>query len=275
MICFPNAKINLGLRIIEKRPDGYHNLETVFYPIGLKDALESVPNTHNTDYSLSVNNLNEADKAGGLENNLVTKAFRLIQSKYSLQSADFFLHKAIPTGAGLGGGSSDAAFTLKLINETNRLGLTETELEEFSAHLGADCAFFIKNKPIFASGIGTVFENIALSLKGYYLILVKPNIHVSTAEAYSLVHPARPELSLKKALTDPVSTWKETVVNDFEASVFERYPQIRDIKEQMYLNGAVYASMSGSGSSVFGLFTESVDLRQYFKACFYWSETIG
>lgn len=275
MICFPNAKINLGLRIIEKRPDGYHNLETVFYPIGLKDALESVPNTHNTDYSLSVNDLNETDKPGCLENNLVTKAFRLIQSKYSLQSADFFLHKAIPTGAGLGGGSSDAAFTLKLINETNRLGLTETELEEISAHLGADCAFFIKNKPIFASGIGTVFENIALSLKGYYLILVKPNIHVSTAEAYSLVHPARPELSLKNVLTNPVSTWKDTVVNDFEASVFERYPQIRDIKEQMYLNGAVYASMSGSGSSVFGLFTTPVDLRQYFKACFYWSEFLA
>ena len=275
MICFPNAKINLGLRIIEKRPDGYHNLETVFYPIGLKDALESVPNTNSTNYSLSVNDLNETDKAGDLENNLVTKAFRLIQSKYSLQSADFFLHKAIPTGAGLGGGSSDAAFTLKLINETNRLGLTETELEGISAHLGADCAFFIKNKPIFASGIGTVFENIALSLKGYYLILVKPNIHVSTAEAYSLVHPARPELSLKNVLTNPVSTWKDTVVNDFEASVFERYPQIRDIKEQMYLNGAVYASMSGSGSSVFGIFTEPVDLRQYFKACFYWSETLA
>lgn len=275
MICFPNAKINLGLRIIEKRPDGYHNLETVFYPIGLKDALELVPNTHKTDYSLSVNDLNETDKAGDLENNLVTKAFRLIQSKYSLQSADFFLHKAIPTGAGLGGGSSDAAFTLKLINETNRLGLTETELEKISAHLGADCAFFIKNKPIFASEIGTVFENIALSLKGYYLILVKPNIHVSTAEAYSLVHPAKPELSLKDVLTNPVSTWKDTVVNDFEASVFERHPQIRDIKEQMYLNGAVYASMSGSGSSVFGLFSEPVDMRQYFKACFYWSETLA
>jgi len=275
MICFPNAKINLGLRIIEKRPDGYHNLETVFYPIGLKDALELVPNTHKTDYSLSVNDLNETDKAGDLENNLVTKAFRLIQSKYSLQSADFFLHKAIPTGAGLGGGSSDAAFTLKLINETNRLGITETELEKISAHLGADCAFFIKNKPIFASGIGTVFENIALSLKGYYLILVKPNIHVSTAEAYSLVHPAKPELSLKNVLTNPVSTWKDTVVNDFEASVFERHPQIRDIKEQMYLNGAVYASMSGSGSSVFGLFTTPVDLRQYFKACFYWSEFLA
>jgi len=275
MICFPNAKINLGLRIIEKRPDGYHNLETVFYPIGLKDALESVPNTNSTNYSLSVNDLNDTDKTGGFENNLVTKAFRLIQSKHSLQSADFFLHKAIPTGAGLGGGSSDAAFTLKLINETNRLGLTETELEEISAQLGADCAFFIKNKPIFASGIGTVFEDIALSLKGYYLILVKPNIHVSTAEAYSLVHPARHEPSLKNVLTKPVSTWKDTVVNDFEASVFERHPQIRDIKEQMYLNGAVYASMSGSGSSVFGIFTEPVDLRQYFKACFYWSETLA
>lgn len=275
MICFPNAKINLGLRIIEKRPDGYHNLETVFYPIGLKDALECVPNTHGSDYTLSVSGLGDLNETVDLEKNLVTKAFRLIQSKHLLQSADFYLHKVIPTGAGLGGGSSDAAFTLKLLNETNGIGLSETELENISAHLGADCAFFIKNKPIFASGIGTVFENIALSLEGYYLVLVKPDIHVSTAEAYSLVHPDRPKIALKEALADSIDTWKNTVVNDFETSVFERYPQIRSIKEQMYLNGAFYASMSGSGSSVFGLFRKPVDLRQSFKDCFYWSETLA
>jgi 4-diphosphocytidyl-2C-methyl-D-erythritol kinase len=274
MICFPNAKINLGLRIVEKRPDGYHNLETVFYPIGLKDALESVPSTHRTDFTLTVSGIYEKENPKEQEKNLITKAYRLLQGKYDLQSADFYLHKAIPTGAGLGGGSSDAAFTLKIVNEINNLGLTSFELEELSVHLGADCSFFIKNKPTFASGIGTIFEDIALSLKGYYLVLVKPNIHVSTAEAYSLVHPAYPELSLKYVLTHPISTWKNTVVNDFEASIFERYPQIESIKEQMYLSGALYASMSGSGSSVFGLFDKPVNLQQSFKDCFYWSETL-
>jgi 4-diphosphocytidyl-2-C-methyl-D-erythritol kinase len=274
MICFPNAKINLGLRIIEKRPDGYHNLETVFYPIGLKDALEIVPNTHHSDFSLSVSGLRSIDYIGNTEKNLVTKAFRLLQSNYSLSPADFYLYKTIPSGAGLGGGSSDAAFALKIINKINNLSLSDYELEDFSAHLGADCSFFIKNKPTFATGIGTVFEDISLHLKGYYLILVKPNIHVSTAEAYSQVHPAYPESSLKDVLTDPVSTWKNTVVNDFEASVFNLYPEIKSIKEQMYLNGAEYASMSGSGSSVFGLFSEPVDLRSSFRDCFYWSETL-
>jgi len=274
MICFPNAKINLGLRIVEKRPDGYHNLETVFYPIGLKDALECVPNTHHTDFSLSVSGFDCMDQTGNPENNLITKAFRLLESKYRLQPSDVHLYKAIPTGAGLGGGSSDAAFTLKIINEINKLGLSDYELEVLSAHLGADCSFFIKNKPIFATGIGTVFEDIKLSLKGYYLILVKPDIHVSTAEAYSLVHPVRPETLLKDVLTNPITTWKNNVVNDFEVSVFERYPQIKTIKEQMYLDGAIYASMSGSGSSVFGLFNEPIDLHQSFKDCFYWSETL-
>lgn len=274
MICFPNAKINLGLRIVEKRPDGYHNLETVFYPIGLKDALEFVPNTHNTDFSLNVSGLGILDQTDNPENNLITKAFRLLQTKHTLQPVDCHLYKAIPTGAGLGGGSSDAAFALKLLNEMNNLGLSNNELEAMAAYLGADCSFFIKNKPIFASGIGTDFENISLSLKGYYLILVKPYIHVSTAEAYSLVRPACPETSLKDILINPLTTWKNTVVNDFEVSVFERYPQIKTIKEQMYLEGATYASMSGSGSSVFGLFKEPADLRQSFKDCFYWSETL-
>jgi len=274
MICFPNAKINLGLRIVEKRSDGYHNLETVFYPIGLKDALEFVPNTHHTDFSLNVSGLDCMDPTEDPEKNLITKAFRLLQSENKLQSVDCHLFKAIPTGAGLGGGSSDAAFTLKMINEMNNLGLSDNELEAKSALLGADCSFFIKNKPIFATGIGTVFDTISLSLKGYYLILVKPDIHVSSAEAYSLVRPARPETPLKDVLSNPVTTWKNTVVNDFEISVFERYPRIKTIKEQMYLNGAVYASMSGSGSSVYGLFREPLNLRQSFKDCFYWSEVL-
>lgn len=275
MICFPNAKINLGLRIIKKRSDGYHNIETVFYPIGLSDVLESVPNTQDTDYTLSVSGLKIDEKPTNINDNLVTKTFRLLQSKFSLQPADFFLHKVIPIGAGLGGGSSNAAFTLKLINEINKLGLSDTELEKFSAHLGADCAFFSKNKPIFASGIGTIFSEIDLSLKGYYLVLVKPGFSVSTTEAYSLVHPKQPDISLKESLSQPIETWKNTVVNDFEEPIFEKYPQIRLIKEHLYKEGASYASMSGSGSSVFGLFREPVDLRKNFKDCFYWSETLS
>jgi 4-diphosphocytidyl-2-C-methyl-D-erythritol kinase len=275
MICFPNAKINLGLRIIEKRSDGYHNIETVFYPIGLCDALESVPNNQNTDYTLSVSGLKTDEKSTDINNNLVTKAFRLLQSTYSLLPADFFLHKIIPIGAGLGGGSSDAAFALKLINEINNLGLSNAELENISAHLGADCAFFSKNKPIFASGIGTDFIDIDIRLKGYFLVLVKPDIFVSTAKAYSLVCPAHPDSSLKELLSEPIETWKETVVNDFELPIFEKYPQIRLIKDSLYKEGASYASMSGSGSSVFGLFREPVDLRKYFKGYFYWCETLS
>jgi len=278
MICFPNAKINLGLRIIEKRPDGYHNLETVFYPIGLKDVLESVPNTQNNQNSISVSGLWSDDtstlETSMPENNLVTKSLRLLQSNYRIQPAHYYLHKAIPTGAGLGGGSSDAAFALKMIQDINNLNLSVAELEEFSAHLGADCAFFIKNKPIFASGIGTIFENTSVSLKGYFLVLIKPDIHVSTAEAYSLVKPARPTLSLKKAIESPVETWKETILNDFEVSVFQRYPEIESIKNKLYQEGALYASMSGSGSSVFGIFREPVDLKQTFQKSFYWSETL-
>jgi 4-diphosphocytidyl-2-C-methyl-D-erythritol kinase len=275
MIFFPNAKINLGLRVVERRPDGYHNLETVFYPIGLKDALEVVPYPSETDFSLSVSGLQFSSFNAEMEDNLVTKAFRLLQNRFELKPAACYLKKTIPTGAGLGGGSSDAAYALKIINILNDLGLSDGELEQISAHLGADCAFFIKNKPIFASGIGTDFEDIAFSLQGYFLILVKPDIHVSTAEAYSLVHPGRPLKPLKKLICKPVSTWKDTVTNDFEVSVFQRYPRIGSIKELLYSNGAVYASMSGSGSSVYGLFKAPVDLRPLFPDCFYWSEILS
>jgi 4-diphosphocytidyl-2-C-methyl-D-erythritol kinase len=275
MLCFPNAKINLGLQVVEKRPDGYHNLETVFYPIGLKDALEGVPHPDGKSYSLELYPTNsKLLQAVDIENNIVTKAFRLLEERYPLQPSAFFLKKVIPTGAGLGGGSSDAAFALKIINLMNQLGLSDTELEQFSAQLGADCAFFIKNNPIFASGIGTDFEDISLSLRGFYLVLVKPTIHVSTAEAYLSVCPKRPERSLKEVIGNPIETWKGVVLNDFEPSVFHRYPVIGKIKEVLYQEGAVYASMSGSGSSVFGLFKSPIDLEQTFKGCFYWSETL-
>jgi len=275
MICFPNAKINLGLRVTEKRPDGYHNLETVFYPIGLKDALEVVPHPNEKSFSLEVKTMDTEFLVMDEEKNIVTKAFRLMESQFKLQPSAFFLKKGIPTGAGLGGGSSDAAYTLKIINLINKLGLSDSELERFSAQIGADCAFFIKNKPIFASGIGTDFEDVKLNLRGLFLVLLKPNVHVSTAEAYSLVHPAHPTRSLKEWIGYPIETWRKNVINDFENSVFLKYPIIGDIKEALYRNGAVYASMSGSGSSVYGLFKTPVDLKALFPDHFYWSEILN
>ena len=274
MLCFPNAKINIGLKVVEKRPDGFHNLETVFYPIGLKDALEVVPNQDGNAYSIHVTGLNVKDMQSDPEANIVTRAYRLLQKDFDLIPLSVFLHKAIPTGAGLGGGSSDAANALVLIQKMNKLHLTDAVLEQYSAQLGADCAFFIKNNPIFATGIGTSFEDVSLTLAGLHLILIKPDIHVSTPEAYSMVKPAKPERSLKELIENPLETWKDAVVNDFEASVFAKYPKIASIKDTLYRKGAIYASMSGSGSSVFGLFKEQIELKSDFSDCFYWSETL-
>ena len=256
MITFPNAKINLGLNIVGKRPDGYHNLETVFYPIAWEDALEIVENERNENgYSLHLSGI---PVDGNCHDNLVAKAYRMLQKTYALPPIDIFLHKHIPTGAGLGGGSSDAAFMIKMLNRLFRLQMTEAQMEETASALGADCAFFIRNKPVFAEGTGNVFEEIALDLSGYHIIVVKPDIFVSTKEAFSRVTPQRPALSLKDIVNRPVGEWKEQMKNDFEDSVFTLYPAIRAIKETLYANGAAYASMSGSGAAVYGLFPNPV-----------------
>ncbi len=273
MITFPNAKINLGLNIIEKRPDGYHNLETVFYPIFIEDALEvvSLKDTIDKEYRLHISG---AAIEGNPKENLVIKAYRLLQKYYKFPPIDIYLHKHIPAGAGLGGGSSDAAFMLKLLNETYCLNLSTAKLESYAAMLGADCAFFIKNEPVFASGIGNIFEPIDLSLADYYITIVKPDIFVSTREAFSLIKPSRPLLSLKEIIRKPIEEWKEWMFNDFEVSVFTKYPDIRMIKEVLYCNGALYASMSGSGSSVFGIFKEDPTFlltEEKFRHCFIWS----
>lgn len=253
MITFPNAKINLGLHITEKRPDGYHNLETVFYPVPLEDALEihlqSTPSTGK--YALHLSGI---EVTGNVDDNLVVKAYRLLDRDFELPPVDIHLFKHIPSGAGLGGGSADAAFMLKLLNERFSLNLSTEQLETYAATLGADCAFFIRNEPTFAEGIGNIFSPIPLSLKGYQLVIIKPDIFVSTREAFSQIRPQRPEHSLCDSLARPIEEWKECVVNDFEASVFPQFPTIKKIKEELYRQGAVYASMSGSGSSVFGLF---------------------
>lgn len=252
MITFPNAKINLGLNITEKRPDGYHNLETIFYPIPLEDALEACPRKEGLgSYSLSQSGLSIE---GDAENNLVVKAYKLLDETYHLPPVDIYLHKHIPSGAGLGGGSADAAFMLKLLNRMYRLNLTDDQLEAYAARLGADCAFFVRNQPTYAEGIGNIFSPVELSLAGWQLLLVKPNIFVSTRDAFARIRPRHPERNLRDLINQPVKSWKDSMINDFEESVFPQFPAIGDIKTELYHLGAVYASMSGSGSSVYGLF---------------------
>ena len=267
MITYPNAKINLGLNIVEKRPDGYHNLETVFYPIPLQDALEVTKLEDEKEYKLKISGM---PIEGEPENNLVVKAYHLLKKDFpDMAPINIHMYKHIPTGAGLGGGSSDAAFMIKLLNEKFGLNLSTERMEEYAATLGADCAFFIQNKPVFASGIGNVFESINLSLKGYYLVLVKPEIFVSTKEAYANIQPMHPSQSLKEIIRMPVETWRATMKNDFEESVFQKYPEIAAIKDKLYDMGAIYASMSGSGSSVFGIFREQVEyVDEVFSGCF-------
>jgi 4-diphosphocytidyl-2-C-methyl-D-erythritol kinase len=260
MITFPNAKINIGLNIVEKRPDGYHNIETLFYPIPIKDALEIVPSNDKKhsfhSYGIPV---------GDPDKNLVMKALRLLEKDFHIPGLEIHLEKAIPFGAGLGGGSADAAFMLKMLNEFSNLNLSDSQLEHYASKIGADCPFFIKNKPAFATGIGDLLEPVELSLKGYFLVLIKPDIHISTPEAYSLVSPRNPEISIKEWIKKPVKEWKNGIVNDFEKSIFAKYPVIAEIKEQLYDKGALYASMSGSGSSVFGIFDWQVDVSKDFK----------
>lgn len=258
MITFPNAKINLGLNITEKRPDGYHNLETIFYPIPLEDALEACPRKEGPGcYSLSQSGLSIE---GDAENNLVVKAYKLLDETYHLPPVDIYLHKHIPSGAGLGGGSADAAFMLKLLNRMYRLNLTDDQLEAYAARLGADCAFFVRNQPTYAEGIGNIFSPVELSLAGWQLLLVKPNIFVSTRDAFARIRPRHPERNLRDLINQPVESWKDYMINDFEKSVFPQFPAIGDIKTELYRLGAVYASMSGSGSSVYGLFAPDVVL---------------
>lgn len=253
MKLYPNAKINIGLNIKEKRPDGYHNIETLFYPVSLLDELtvELLDTDDAGEYRFSLSGINIDDNP---EKNLVIKAYRLLQQKYELKPIDVNLKKNIPFGAGLGGGSSDAAFMLKALNQLFGLNLSYHELEELAVNLGADCPVFIKNQVVFAEGIGDVFTPVNLSLKGYYIVLVKPDIFVPTPEAYASVVPKQPLNSLIENIKMPVSEWKNFICNDFENSVFNKYPLIGEIKSQLYEQGALYASMSGSGSSVYGIF---------------------
>ena len=257
MLYYSNAKINLGLNIVEKREDGYHNIETVFYPINIKDALEFIP----------------ADKVGlsssgieidcNLEDNLIIKAYRLLQADFDLPNLQFHIHKIIPFGAGLGGGSANAAATLLELNRFFQLNITETQLEEYASVIGSDCPFFIKNKSVFAEDRGEIFSNIDLDLSDYYILLIHPGFGVSTVDAYANICSKKTDISSKEIIKQPIESWKGNLINDFEKSVSQKYPILNDIKNKLYSEGALYASMSGSGSSIFGIFKKKPSEKEF------------
>lgn len=253
MIVFPNCKINLGLHILGKRADGFHNLETVFYPVAVKDALELMPATNSTtDVEFTGTGLSVD---GNTTDNLCVKAYHLLQKDFpQLPAVKIHLHKAIPMGAGLGGGSADASSMLKLLNERFHLNLSTDQLISYALQLGSDCPFFIINKPCFATGRGELLEEIKLDLSVYKMVLINPGIHVNTGWAFSNITPALPKRSIKEIVQQPVDTWKAELANDFEKPVFAAYPEVKAIKDSLYDQGAVYASMSGSGSTVYGIF---------------------
>lgn len=251
MLTFPNAKINLGLNITTKRGDGYHDIESCFYPIPVKDALEIIPAEK---LSFETTGL---EIPGSKQNNLILRAYQLLKLDFDLPPVEIILHKNIPMGAGMGGGSADGAFMLTLLNEYFDLGIANEELEAYALQLGSDCPFFIENKPKLVSGRGELFESTELDLSGYYLTLVYPNIHISTAEAYSGVTPKKPEISVKDIIENySMEDWKGLLKNDFEFGIFEKYPKLEDLKNKFYKDGAIYASMTGSGSTIFGIFKE-------------------
>ena len=262
MVVFPNCKINLGLHILNKREDGFHNVETVFYPVALKDALEII-SLHDATKDVEFNTSGLAVN-GAAADNICIKAYTLLKKDFpNLPAVKMHLHKAIPTGAGLGGGSSDGAFTLQLLNKKFNLDGSTAQLLNYAAQLGSDCPFFIINKPCFATGRGEILEEINVDLQAYNIVLVNPGIHVNTGWAFSQLTPALPQKSIQQIIQQPISTWKNELQNDFENPVFEKYPAIKNIKETLYTQGATYAAMSGSGSTVFGIFKKEIVVPQF------------
>ncbi|HEY5371605.1 MAG TPA: 4-(cytidine 5'-diphospho)-2-C-methyl-D-erythritol kinase [Hanamia sp.] len=251
MLIFPNCKINLGLNILQKREDGFHDIETVFFPIPFTDALEIITSENPTQF------INSGISAGGIENNLCLKAYRLLKKDYpQLPEINMHLHKAIPTGAGLGGGSADAAFTLLLLDKKYELNIPDSKLSSYALQLGSDCPFFLLNKPCIASGRGEKMEEINLSLSAYKILLINPGIHVNTKEIFQQIRPAFPFKKIQEIVQQPIDTWKEELANEFESAVFSLHPEIEKIKEGLYYHKAIYASMTGTGSTVFGIFNK-------------------
>jgi 4-diphosphocytidyl-2-C-methyl-D-erythritol kinase len=268
MIAFPPCKINLGLHIISKRPDGFHDLETCFYPIPWTDILEIIPSKELV-FTSSGNPI-----PGKAEDNLCLKAYHLLKTDFDIAPVKIHLHKIIPIGAGLGGGSSDAAYTLRLLNDIFNLSLSVDQLKDYASKLGSDCSFFVQDKPMIGHGKGEILTEIDISLKGFYLVFVKPLIHISTQEAYSGITPKQPLIKINDILKQPVTNWKGILKNDFEESVFKKHPTIAEVKAKLYSSGAIYSSMSGSGSSVFALFEKPVQLRNEFVGMEYWEGKI-
>jgi len=268
MVIFPNSKINLGLNIVSRRNDGYHDIETVFFPILLKDALEIIEK-ENPEFSTSGFPIK-----GEPGDNLCLKAYELLKKDFpNLPAVQMHLHKAIPMGAGLGGGSADGAITLKLLNKKFGLSLWHKQLMDYSLQLGSDCPFFILNKPCFATGRGDVLEPIELTLSSYKIFIVHPGVHISTSWAFSTIKPSVPAKSIKEIVIQPIKTWKEELKNDFEIPVFAQYPELKKIKDELYNAGAVYASMSGSGSSVYGIFEKDTKVSISFPGDYFVKET--
>lgn len=263
MIVFPNCKINLGLHILQKRPDGFHDLETVFYPVAWRDGLEIIQQTTANSPTIFTSSGLAID--GPAENNTCLKAYYLLKKDFPhLPAVQIHLHKTIPSGAGLGGGSADGAFALLLLNEKFHLGLTEKQLIGYALILGSDCPFFIRNSPCYATGRGEIMEALPVDLSGYSMIVINPGIHINTGWAFSQVKLSGKKTSLKEIITVPVGQWKGNLVNDFESPVFTQHPEIQAVKQGLYEQGAVYASMSGSGSTVYGLFEKgAIPQRSY------------
>jgi 4-diphosphocytidyl-2-C-methyl-D-erythritol kinase len=265
MLTRPIAKINLGLNVVEKRPDGYHNLETVFYPVQIEDALEVYPMDpefpSEYDCDLKVTNITID---GDEQRNLVVRAYNLLKADFpTLPRIHAHLYKGIPTQAGMGGGSSDCGFMITLLNDMFKLGLTQQQMIDYAARLGADCAFFIFNRPCYAEGIGEKLQPIDLDLKGWYLSLVRPDIPVSTREAFALIKPHHPEVNCREVVKQPVESWRDALVNDFEGSVFAVHPELGAVKDRLYDLGATYAAMSGSGSTLFALSRQPLNLDEF------------
>ncbi|MHA4736988.1 4-(cytidine 5'-diphospho)-2-C-methyl-D-erythritol kinase [Dyadobacter sp. MSC1_007] len=259
MLVFPNAKINIGLHIVERRPDGFHNIESCFYPVGWSDALEITPAEEFSFQSDGIAIPGEGD------DNLCTRAYQMLSRDFDLPPVKIHLLKAVPIGAGLGGGSSDAAFTIKALNQMLDLGIDIDKQEEYARKLGSDCAFFIRNKPMYCFEKGDKFEDIEIDIAGKWIVLINPGIHISTIEAYSGVVAKRSAVDLRTVLCKPVSEWKGRIENDFEATLFKKYPLLAEIKETLYTRGAGYAAMSGSGSTIFGIFEKEKNLKDHFS----------
>ncbi len=275
MVKFPNCKINLGLKILRKRKDGYHDLETIFYPLfPLCDALEMIPLPGSSPAGLEpAITFSGLEISGSARDNLCTRAYRLLQKDFpDLPGISVHLHKAIPMGAGLGGGSADGAFMLQLLNQQFNLGLSTEQLTTYAAALGSDCPFFILNKPCLATGRGEQLSPLPLDLDNYYFLLINPGIHLSTSWAFSRVSPTVPQKSLEQIIRQPMDTWREALRNDFEDPIATAYPEIHNLKEKLYTAGAIYAAMTGSGSTVFGIFrTPPAKLEVPAE---YWQKTI-